>query len=222
MKAAIYARVSTNDCKCPSCGHAWKVKGHAEDNPLCPKCGTPSDRRQESKNQLVQLREFCDRNGWTVYREFVDHESGAKADRPEFQGMLTDASKRKFDVLLFWALDRLTREGTLETLQYLNRLSSYGVCFRSYSEAYLDSCGVWKDAIIGILATLAKQERIRLSERVRSGLERAKANGKRLGPPKMDLDVDRIKELRSAGWAYLKIAEELDVSVGTVYRYANS
>jgi DNA invertase Pin-like site-specific DNA recombinase len=83
-----------------------------------------STEKQETENQAVQLREFAAKQGWTVYREYVDYESGAKADRGEFKRMFVDASRRKFDVLLFWALDRLSREGVLETLQHLRRLES--------------------------------------------------------------------------------------------------
>jgi DNA invertase Pin-like site-specific DNA recombinase len=84
--------------------------------------------------------------------------------------MFEDASRRKFDLLLFWALDRLSRKGALRTLQHLDRLESYGVGFRSYTEPYFDSCGIFKEAVVSIVATLAKQERIRLSERTRAGL----------------------------------------------------
>ena len=75
--------------------------------------------------------------------------------------MLLHASQRKFDVFLFWALDRLTREGTLATLQYLERLTSYQVGYKSFTEPYLDSCGTFKDVVISLLATMAKQERLR-------------------------------------------------------------
>jgi DNA invertase Pin-like site-specific DNA recombinase len=87
------------------------------------------------------------------------------------------ASKRQFDCLLFWSLDRLSREGTVKTLNHLERLNGYGVNYRSFIEQYLDSTGVFKEAVIGILAAVAKQERVRLSERTIAGLERAKAQG---------------------------------------------
>ncbi len=77
--------------------------------------------------------------------EYIDHETGSISTRAEFQKMLLHASQRKFDVLLFWALDRLTREGTLATLQYLERLTSYQVGYKSFTEPYLDSCGTFKD-----------------------------------------------------------------------------
>ena len=127
------------------------------------------DRGQETANQTRQLREFCIAQGWIIVDEYEDHDSGSKADRVQFQKLMTDASQRRFDIVLFWALDRLTREGALEILQYLNRLTSYGVGFRSFSEPYLDSCGLFKDAAIAIIGTVAKQEKVRISERVRRG-----------------------------------------------------
>src|SRR5947208_12125755 len=99
--------------------------------------------------------------------------------------MFEDASRRKFDVLLFWSLDRFSREGVLETLQHLQRLTSYGVGWKSFTEQYLDSCGVFRDAVLSILATIAKQERIRLSERTVAGLERARKAGRIGGRPRV-------------------------------------
>jgi hypothetical protein len=121
------------------------------------------DGRQEVENQLDELRRFAATQRWEIVIEYVDHESGGHADRPEFRRMLADSAQRRFDVLLFWALDRLTREGARETLQYLNQLSDYGVAFRSFREPYLDSCGMFKDAVIAILGAIAKQERARIS-----------------------------------------------------------
>ena len=138
------------------------------------------DKGQEVENQLRQLREFSSSQGWIICREFVDHETGSTNDRTAFQAMFKDASQRKFDVLLFWALDHLSREGVLETLQHLNRLTSYGVGYRSFTEQYFDTCGIFKDAVI---ATVAKQERVRISLRVRAGLELAREKGKRIGRP---------------------------------------
>ena len=115
-------------------------------------------------NQLIQLREFSQNQHWAVIREYKDHESGGKADRTEFCMMLQDAAARKFDVLLFWSLDRLTREGTLATLRYLELIESYGVHWRSLTEPWIDSAGPFRDVIVSLLASLAKQERVRISE----------------------------------------------------------
>jgi len=176
------------------------------------------DKGQDVENQLAQLREFAARQGWTLVHEFVDRESGSTADRTEFQAMFRAASQRKFDVLLFWSLDRLSREGVLETLQHLNRLTSYGVNYRSFTEQYFDSCGIFKDAVISILATIAKQERIRISERVRAGLDRARSKGKRLGRPRTVVDVPRVSALRAQGLGWKKIASQIGVGVGTLHR----
>src|SRR5436853_7338892 len=153
--------------------------------------------RQEVENQLRQLREFASSQGWTVYREFIDHETGSTDDRAEFQAMFRDASQRKFGVLLFWALDRLSREGVLETLQHLNRLTSYGVGYRSFTEQYFDSCGVFRDAVIAIVATVAKQERVRISERTRAGLAVARAKGKVLGRPSLNVNPVEVRRMRA-------------------------
>jgi DNA invertase Pin-like site-specific DNA recombinase len=153
--------------------------------------------KQETLNQLIQLREFCRRQGWQLVTEYVDHETGAVSSRVEFQRMLLHASQRRFDVLLFWALDRLTREGTLATLQYLERLTSYQVGYKSFTEPYLDSCGTFKDVVISLLATMARQERLRMGERVRAGIERAMKQGKSIGrPPMRKLTASEIGALR--------------------------
>jgi DNA invertase Pin-like site-specific DNA recombinase len=162
VKVAIYGRVSTRD------------KG------------------QDVENQLAQLRDFSAKQGWEIAAEYTDNESGSKSDRPQFQAMLKAASQRKFDLLLFWSLDRLSREGVLPTLQYLNQLTSYGVNYRSFTEQYFDSCGVFRDAVISILATVAKQERIRYQDfgaregrhcaAPREGLEGRRPRGAGFGP----------------------------------------
>src|ERR1035441_1114991 len=196
MNAALYARVSTKD------------KG------------------QDVSNQLRQLREFCRKQGWEIVAEYIDRASGKHSDRERFQAMFAAASRREFDLVLFWSLDRFSREGTVETLQHLQRLTSYGVAWRSFTEQYLDSTGIFKDAVIGILAAVAKQERVRLSERVHGGLERAKAQGRVGGRPRIRRDRDRdakiIRQMRAEGDSYGEIADALGRSKADVYRVATT
>jgi DNA invertase Pin-like site-specific DNA recombinase len=179
--------------------------------------------RQETLNQLAQLREFCRRQGWQVVTpEYIDHETGSVSTRANFQTMLLHASQKKFDVLLFWALDRLTREGTLATLQYLERLTSYQVGYKSFTEPYLDSCGTFKDVVISLLATMAKQERLRMAERVRAGLQTARRQGIRLGrPPLRVLRSDEVAQLRKerarTKMPFRKLATKWGLSVWTVH-----
>src|SRR4051794_32401191 len=119
------------------------------------------DGKQDTENQLHELRDSCQHSRWSIEHEYVDRASGKTADRPHFKRMFEDAAKRKFDLVLFWSLDRFTREGVLETLNHLQRLSASGVGWRSYQEPYFDSCGPFKDVVISLMATLAKQERLR-------------------------------------------------------------
>jgi DNA invertase Pin-like site-specific DNA recombinase len=191
MKTAIYARVSTKD------------------------------GRQDTDNQLRQLRAFAATQGWAVVHEYVDRASGKCGERDQFQRMFTAASKREFDILLFWSLDRLSREGTVETLNHLQRLTGYGVNYRSFTEQYLDSTGIFKEAVIGILAAVAKQERVRLSERTIAGLERARAQGRIGGRPKTEdnaVIVKALRRLRREGMSIRAIAAELKLATGTVQK----
>jgi len=182
-----------------------------------------STDKQETENQAVQLREFAARQNWQIVREYCDVESGSKADRVEFKKMFEDASRRKFDLVLFWALDRLSREGVLQTLTYLNRLESYGIGFRSYTEQFFDSCGPFKDAVISIMATLAKQERVKRSERTKAGLARVKASGKSLGRPRtIRATAGDVARLLGAGLSYRDAARELGVSLRSVQRLSVS
>jgi DNA invertase Pin-like site-specific DNA recombinase len=115
-------------------------------------------------------------------------------------------------------LDRFSREGVFETLQYLQRLTAYGVGYRSFTEQYLDSCGLFKDAVISILAVIAKQERVRLSERTLAGLSRARAQGRVGGRPRVQCDPGKVVELRAAGHSLGKIASKLKLPKTTVHR----
>ena len=192
MRAALYVRVSTRD------------KG------------------QDVENQRRQLREYCQTQKWEIVAEYEDQDSGAKATRVEFQRMLEEARQRRFDVLVFWALDRFSREGVTETLNNLQRLTSYGVEWRSHTEQYLDSCGVFREAVLAILAAIAKQERVRLRERVLAGLDRAREKGTRsgkpVGRPPVIFRRDLVVELRHRGLSWQAVAAEVGASVGTVRR----
>ena len=176
------------------------------------------DKGQDFTNQLLALREFAAKQGWIIANEYIDQQSAKDDDRPAFRQMFEDASRRRFDVLLFWSLDRLSREGVLETLQHLQRLTSYGVAWRSFTEQYLDSTGIFREAVIGILAAIAKQERVRLGERTRAGLERVRREGKRLGRPAAKADAAVIRRMRDEGASWSEIARRTGLSRGTVQK----
>jgi DNA invertase Pin-like site-specific DNA recombinase len=132
--------------------------------------------------------------------------SGQKGekDRPGFAAMLKAAHQRKFDILVFWALDRLTREGTRATLNYLQRLESKGVGYVSYQEQWLDSTGPFKDVMISMFATLAKQERARISERTIAGLKVAQQDRLPLLLICHYADSDAI---RCCGWSLESVSQ---------------
>jgi DNA invertase Pin-like site-specific DNA recombinase len=176
------------------------------------------DKGQDTENQLSQLRAFAATQGWTIVHEYVDRVTGKHSDREQFQRLFRDAAQRKFDVVLFWSLDRFSREGVLETLHHLQRLAQYGVGYRSFTEQYLDSCGVFKDAVLSILATIAKQERIRLSERTIAGLERARREGRVGGRRRLVVDRGRIEQMDEEGFTQTEIAKEMGISSATVCR----
>jgi len=179
-----------------------------------------STEAQELENQRREILPFIDRRGWKLVHTFEDVMSGRKRekDRPGFAAMFKSAHQRKFDILVFWALDRLTREGTRATLNYLQRLESKGVGYVSYQEQWLDSTGPFKDVMISMFATLAKQERARISERTIAGLKVARAKGKRLGrPPLPEETVRTVLTLNQhAGIGARKIAKSTGFPLGTV------
>jgi DNA invertase Pin-like site-specific DNA recombinase len=179
------------------------------------------DKGQDTRNQLDQLREFCAKQDWTIVREYIDHVSAKTAEkRPQFQAMLAAASRHEFDLVLFWSLDRFSREGVLPTLKHLEQLTSYGVMWKSFTEQYFDSCGIFRDAVISIAATLAKQERLKISERTIAGLQRAKRQGRVGGRPRVVVDREQVRNLRKAGQSLGEIAAEMGLSKTTVARIA--
>jgi DNA invertase Pin-like site-specific DNA recombinase len=176
-----------------------------------------TNKGQDSSNQIQVLKEYCQKMNYVVYNEYIDELSGGTSERPAFKNMFADASKRKFDLVIFWSLDRFSREGTRATIHYMERLESYGVNFKSYTEQYIDSCGIFKDVIISLLSTLARQEKIRISERVKAGLARSKKIG---GRPKVSTElINQINTLKTAGKSNRSIARALNLSHSTVGLY---
>ena len=198
-----------NECLCYSCTR-MRIALYAR--------VSTKDKRQDTENQLAQLREFARVQNWIVVDEYVDKATAKHSDREQFQKLFQDASQRKFDLVLFWSLDRFSREGVFETLNHLQRLSAAGVGYKSLTEQYLDSCGVFKDAVLSILATIAKQERIRLSERTLAGLAKARKEGRIGGRPRVVVDAALIEELAEEGASTREIGARFGVSAATVSR----
>jgi DNA invertase Pin-like site-specific DNA recombinase len=156
------------------------------------------------------LREFANKQGWRIAEEFIDTASGrGKQERPAFERMMVAASQKRFDTLLFWKLDRLSRAGVRQTLHILSRLDGWGVAWLSYQEPFFDSCGMMRDVVIAIMSTLAEQEHIAISERTKAGLRRAKRQGKQLGRPTADVDLAKVRKLQAAGLSLRAIAAKV-------------
>jgi DNA invertase Pin-like site-specific DNA recombinase len=140
--------------------------------------------------------------------------------------MIRDAAKKEWDVVVFWALDRFTPEGTLETVKNLVLLESRGIHWRSCTEPWIDSANPHCSANISMLASLAKQEQVRIQERARAGLRSARIfgtmSGRPVGRPKAVFDKAKAVELRRAGLSWGKIARQLGTSVASVRRACKS
>jgi len=152
-----------------------------------------SDKSQDPQNQITPLRDYAKALQGEIVEEYVDCVSGSGAvDRVNFLRMLEDADRHKFDLILTWALDRFSREGILNTLGYLERLKRNGVAIKSLQESWLDT----RDEglghlLIAIFSWVAAQERKRIVERTRAGLDQARSEGKKLGRPAGSKDKKR-------------------------------
>ena len=191
MRVALYARVST------------------------------TDKGQDPENQLPELRQWCGNAGHTIVNEYIDHQTGKTDKRTEFQRMLADAHQRRFDVVLVWALDRFSREGMTQTVIHLQRLNACGVAFHSYTEPLMSTDNeLVRDIVLAVMASLAKQEAIKISQRTKAGLERARLKGKRIGRPTLPQELQQQLVSRVAEVGAYQAARELGVDRKTAIKYA--
>jgi putative DNA-invertase from lambdoid prophage Rac len=195
MKVCIYARVST------------------------------SDKEQDPMTQLLSLREFVSAQGWESYGEYVDHAPATDLyHRVYWRELLERASRRRFDLLLVWRLDRAFRS-VLDAATTLERLRAWGVGLRSYSEPWLDTTSPFGEALYYITVAYAQLERGILRERVRAGMERARKQGHKIGRPMV---MDRrgfkrrfgavLERLREGQVSRRRAAEELGIGYATLKR----
>lgn len=175
---------------------------------------------QTSENQARVLRKVAKRAGWTIVGIYEDAGiSGAKGrdHRPEFDRLLKDAARRRFDVVMAWSVDRLGRS-LQDLIGFLSELHSLGV------DLFLDQQGIDTTtpagkAMFQMLGVFAEFERAMIQQRVRAGLDRARAQGKVLGRPRVDdARQSRVKALGDAGKSVRAIAAEMGLGVGSVHR----
>jgi DNA invertase Pin-like site-specific DNA recombinase len=174
---------------------------------------------QNPEMQLAELRTYCQRRGWEIAGEYVDAGiSGAKERRPELDRLLADCRRRRADAVVVYRYDRFARS-LRQLVNALCEFDALGIQFISLHEG-VDTSTANGRLVFGIFASIAEFERELIRERVRSGLAVARARGKRLGRPRVNVDTSKVAALRAQGCGWRKIATELGVGVGTVLRAA--
>jgi DNA invertase Pin-like site-specific DNA recombinase len=171
---------------------------------------------QDPEMQLRELREYCSRRGWQVAHEYVDHLSGSKDSRPALNQLMSDAGQRKIDAVLVWKLDRFARS-LKHLINALAEFDALGVAFVSLRDN-LDLTTPAGRLMFQIIGAMAEFERALIQERVKAGLRNARAKGKRLGRPRVTVNVSRIAFLRGQGRSWAQIVAETGVSKGTGQR----
>ena len=150
--------------------------------------------------------------------EFIDHETGRHSDRSGFLAVFAAANRREVDVVLVWALDRFSREGIAQTFAHVDKLASYKVLFESLTEPQFRNTGPFGELMMAISAWIAKQERLRISDRTSAGLATAKAKGRRGGRRWTVFRRDIAEEMRDKGMSWRAIARELDIDQSVIRR----
>ncbi len=175
---------------------------------------------QSTENQLRELRAAIARHGWNIVAEYVDHGiSGAKGrkDRPRFNALLQAVTRKEFDMVAAWSVDRLGRS-LQDLVSFLGDLQSKKVDLYLHQQA-LDTSTPSGKAMFGMLGVFAEFERTIIQERVKAGLARARAKGTTLGRPKTNAKIEQqIRNLAARGVGKVKIARMLGIGVSVTQR----
>ena len=170
---------------------------------------------QEPENQLQELRRYVDVRGWSAAEHVDRGVSGAKDKRPALDRLLVDARRRRFDVVVVWRLDRLGRN-LRHLITLLEELQALGIAFVSLNEG-IDATTPAGKLQMHILGAIAEFERSRIAERVKAGLQRARAQGTRLGRPQSTAPIERVQAVNHESAA--TAARLLGVSRSTLKRW---
>ena len=173
------------------------------------------DESQDPENQLRILRQYAGDHGYEVYQSYVDRASGADQNRPELDRMLADARGNRFSMVLVVRIDRMARSMP-NLYSILSALEAESVGFHCTEQPSVSTTTASGKLMLNILGAVAEFERELIRERTKEGIARARAQGKRLGRPRMSVDKARILELRAQGLGYRKIADALGVSHQTI------
>jgi DNA invertase Pin-like site-specific DNA recombinase len=176
---------------------------------------------QDPALQTREISEYCNRRGWEIFDTYVDAGvSGKKDSRPQLNRLMEDAHSRRFDVVIVWRFDRFCRSVS-HLLRALETFNALGIQFVSLCEQ-VDTTTPTGKLVFTILGAVSEGERNLIAERVRAGLRNARAKGKTLGRPRVDVDVTQIESLRASGHSWRTIAGMMKLSVGTVYAAARA
>ena len=176
------------------------------------------DKGQDPETQLLALREYAARRGLRPVGEYIDYASGTRDDRPQYQALLAAARKRQIDVVLVWRYDRFARS-TQALVRALNEFHGLGVDFISYQEN-IDTTTPQGELIFTVMASLAQFESALISERVKAGMARAKAQGKSISRAPIAEELQaRIVALYAEGRSIHQISKQLGIGYGTAWNY---
>lgn len=184
------------------------------------------DRGQDPALQRADLEGVCRQRGWEVVKVYEVEESAfGKRPREQFQAMLEDARKGRFDVLVVWSMDRFSREGEWSVSRIMGALQDWRVQFYSYNEPFLDTSGPFAGFLIPLFAWLARQESLRKGRAVKLGMEKARRLGRRIGRPKvterrgfMARYQDALQRMHSGSLSRRRAAVELGIGYATLKR----
>lgn len=182
-----------------------------------------SKTKQELENQIQLLSKFAKDKGYEIYKIYKDIATGKNADRDGLRELKQDAWQGKFDIVLVFALDRLTREGMVKTVSLIEYFTQARVGVLSYSEPYLDTTNeLVRNLLIALLSSISKAEREKISERTKAGLERARRQGKKIGRPPVDgeLKEKALKLLGTGKYSLREIANKVGVSHSLVAKWS--
>ncbi len=170
-----------------------------------------STNDQKTDMQLADLRKFAKDRGLTIFNEYIDNGvSGSIKSRPALDKLMADAKKNKIDVMLVWRFDRFARSSK-HLVEALHTFKHLGIDFISYNEN-IDTGSPLGEAIFTIVSAMAQLERDIIRERVKAGLRNAVNKGKRLGRPKLSVDVCKMKEMQNNGDSVRYIASRMNIS----------
>lgn len=177
-----------------------------------------STDKQDLEVQLEEIRQFVAQHGWALVATYSDVASGAREDRSDFRRVLADAARRKFDAVIVQRFDRAARS-VKQLVDTLEHLRGCRVAFISLKED-VDTSTPAGELIFHVMAAIGQFERALITDRIRSGLRRAKALGKRLGRPPAPIRPEQVLALREVGLSYRVIARRLRISAALAHRLA--